>query len=478
MAQPPKYQRKKDFALDEPSAVEVGAINSEFDAVAITVEGLRKNLALIQTDEGGLQNSIVDYDSLAPDVISIFEGVVTDAQSKASESAILAEHYAQEAKQSENAVAVNADKVARLTDAVSINADLVRTNTAKTVDAMGQAQNYKDLAQAAAVGAANSQQSALNSMQASASSATSAETSANKAKASEQQAKASEDNALHSATDAANSAALAQGYASDARTIVPIQDEVVTVAHNIEPVKTTAENIDAINATHIHLDAIGVVASDYVTSIELPNSHDFGVFGTDSIPQAVPKGGSISTVSDNIEDVKTVASNIDDVQNAAQIVVDLQDSITRVETAASTVEANQQGALNAANTAVQSRDSAQASATSANTSMVNAQNSENMAKAWATSSTKPDGVLESSKTYAEQAKVSETNAQNASESAQSANTSAQQAKQEAERLVARANSAVIYDPQTLTETQKAQVRTNIGLGALATQGVDFGNWSN
>ena len=478
MAQPPKYQRKKDFALDEPSAVEVGAINSEFDAVAITVEGLRKNLALIQTDEGGLQNSIVDYDSLAPDVISIFEGVVTDAQSKASESAILAERYAQEAKQSENAVAVNTDKVARLTEAVNINADLVRTNTARTVDAMGHALNYKDLAQAAAVAASNSQQSSLNSMQAAAASAVSADTSANKAKASEQLAKTSEDNAFDSATNAANSAALAEGYASDARTVVAIQDEVVTVAHNIEPVKTTAGNIDAVNATYAHLGAIGVVASDYVTSIEVPNSHDFGVFGTDSIPQSVPKGGSISTVADNIEDVKTVASNMETVQNASQIVVSLEESITRVETAASTLDANQQGALDAATTAVQSRDSAQASATSANTSMVNAQNAENMAKAWATSSTKPDGVLESSKTYAEQAKVSETNAHNASESAQSANTSAQQAKQEAESLVSKARSAVLYDPQTLTETQKAQARTNIGLGALATQGVDFGTWSN
>lgn len=65
MAQPPRYQRTKDFGADYPDQTDNQAINNELDAVSQTTDGIRKNLALVQSDDGGLKHGIVTKDALA-----------------------------------------------------------------------------------------------------------------------------------------------------------------------------------------------------------------------------------------------------------------------------------------------------------------------------------------------------------------------------------------------------------------------------
>ncbi|WP_103035300.1 hypothetical protein [Castellaniella caeni] len=65
MAQPPRFQRVKDFGADYPDQTDNQAINNELDAVSQTTDGLRKNLAKIQRDDGELRDGIVTKNALA-----------------------------------------------------------------------------------------------------------------------------------------------------------------------------------------------------------------------------------------------------------------------------------------------------------------------------------------------------------------------------------------------------------------------------
>lgn len=129
MAQPQKYEREHDFTLDEQGDVDTVAINTELDSAALTIEGLRRNLALIQTDEGDLKPGIVHYGNLGADIVTNLESVVTDAQSAATEAAIRAETAAEVAQ--ENAANAKDDRetVERLHESTLQNAQLVNDRT-------------------------------------------------------------------------------------------------------------------------------------------------------------------------------------------------------------------------------------------------------------------------------------------------------------------------------------------------------------
>lgn len=65
MAQPKKYQRTKDFAVNTGSATDHPAINTEFDSVALTTDQIRANLAKIQSDDGSLRLVAADAKQFA-----------------------------------------------------------------------------------------------------------------------------------------------------------------------------------------------------------------------------------------------------------------------------------------------------------------------------------------------------------------------------------------------------------------------------
>lgn len=92
MAQPPAYNRQKDFSADYGDQTDNQAINNELDGVARSVNGIRENLAKIQRDDGGLVSGIVTEDSLDPALKDAlydqFSANVSDAVLQAQQAAV------------------------------------------------------------------------------------------------------------------------------------------------------------------------------------------------------------------------------------------------------------------------------------------------------------------------------------------------------------------------------------------------------
>ena len=64
MAQPQKYKRTKNFQENAGDSTDHGAINSELDAVAASLDGVVSNLSLIQKDDGTIATGSVGTDAL------------------------------------------------------------------------------------------------------------------------------------------------------------------------------------------------------------------------------------------------------------------------------------------------------------------------------------------------------------------------------------------------------------------------------
>lgn len=101
MAQPQAYNREVDFTERDGDDTNHAGINAEMDAAALSINQIRDNLALIQRDDGGLQNGVVTAESLAPSAFDAVKGelndVVNDAQDAAN-SATLAANTALDAR--------------------------------------------------------------------------------------------------------------------------------------------------------------------------------------------------------------------------------------------------------------------------------------------------------------------------------------------------------------------------------------------
>lgn len=69
MSQAPAYNRTKNFLENTPSLTDHGAINSELDKVAVSINALRANAALIQNDDGTIKNAIITLAMLAAEVV-------------------------------------------------------------------------------------------------------------------------------------------------------------------------------------------------------------------------------------------------------------------------------------------------------------------------------------------------------------------------------------------------------------------------
>ncbi len=64
MSQPIAYKRQKNFLENNPDRTDHGAINSELDYVATSINGIRHNLARIQDDDGSLTAHSVGLEQL------------------------------------------------------------------------------------------------------------------------------------------------------------------------------------------------------------------------------------------------------------------------------------------------------------------------------------------------------------------------------------------------------------------------------
>lgn len=194
MAQPPAYNRTKDFGADYPDQTDNQAINTELDAVASSINGIRTNLAKIQRDDGGLRDGIVTKDSLADslknDLYDEFSGNINDSVLAAQQAAVEATNAA---------VAASAD-------------------AATATSSRNDAQAAASTSQASAAAASGSQSAAATSASAAQASATAASASASDAADSESVATSSASSAASLASAAAGSATTAAGAAATATT--------------------------------------------------------------------------------------------------------------------------------------------------------------------------------------------------------------------------------------------------------------------
>ena len=231
MAQPPRYQRTKDFGADYPDQTDNQAINNELDAVAATTDGLRKNLAKIQRDDGGLRDGIVTKDALAQplkqELYDEFSQNVTaavqtaqQAAGDANTAAIAAEASATSAATSADAAAGSLATIAGAVDSTTASAAAASASAIAAAASETNAATSASQALASKNAAATSETNAGTAANAAALSATSASDSKDAAALSQAAAATSETNAATSETNAAASASSASNSADRAEAAV------------------------------------------------------------------------------------------------------------------------------------------------------------------------------------------------------------------------------------------------------------------
>ncbi|SSW64322.1 hypothetical protein AVE30378_01024 [Achromobacter veterisilvae] len=199
MAQPPAYNRTKDFSADYGDQTDNQAINNELDAVATSINAIRGNLAKIQRDDGGLRDGIVTKDALDPELkdelYAEFSGNINDSVLKAQQAAVEANNAAQVAVDASVTAASARDAAQTAQTSAQVSASAASISEAAAAGSEASAQTSATSAVAAAVGAWESATAAAGSVT---------------------EANSSAVGAAASASDAAGSASAAAGSASSA----------------------------------------------------------------------------------------------------------------------------------------------------------------------------------------------------------------------------------------------------------------------
>lgn len=227
------------------------------------------------------------------------------------------------------------------------------------------------------------------------------------------------DAAQRSAEEAKKSEGQTKAYAEAATILVPVKDEIKTVADNIGDVTAVGQSIQSVNnvasvktevvevaavAGDVSIvaqkaDAVAtvadgmphveIVAKDLVGEVIGDGDYDCGSTTDSPIPDVEIVDGNIHTVATNIADVNKVADAIDR--------GDLETAVNAVETTTENVRLSQ--------AAQKSAEAANASALEAR---AGADASNALAKKWATQTTAPvESELYGAKYYAEKAAQSE-----------------------------------------------------------------------
>ena len=146
MAQPPAYNREKNFADDFGNETDHSALNAELDRASNSINDVRANLAILQADDGKLRPAVVTSDSISMELrTTLVEGVVMDAQAmldrslaaadSSSASALAAKASEERAASSSARAADSAEKAAESAKTLSlaINADWTATEGAAKI---------------------------------------------------------------------------------------------------------------------------------------------------------------------------------------------------------------------------------------------------------------------------------------------------------------------------------------------------------
>mgnify|MGYP007046419889 CR=1 FL=1 len=134
MAQPPSYERQKNFADDFGNETDHSALNAELDRASNSINDIRTNLALIQADDGKIRASSITTDSLDQEVLDYVQekalagaNAVADAATAIANSASEKADQAVQTANASNEIAGNADSKAdsaiETANVASANAD-------------------------------------------------------------------------------------------------------------------------------------------------------------------------------------------------------------------------------------------------------------------------------------------------------------------------------------------------------------------
>ena len=136
MAQPPSYNREKNFADDFGNETDHSSLNAELDRASNSINDIRSNLAILQADDGKLRPAVVTADSISDELrVSLVEGVVMDAQSMLDRSLAAAD------ASSKSAAAAKASETVALECKVSAvqSATSAQQSAAEAAESAGKA---------------------------------------------------------------------------------------------------------------------------------------------------------------------------------------------------------------------------------------------------------------------------------------------------------------------------------------------------
>ena len=165
MAQPPAYNREKNFTLNSGRETDHSALNAELDRASNSINDIRANLAILQADDGKLRPFVVTSDSLSAELTEyVIERATSGAAGYAriatasAESALSSQEAAQAAKEAAKQSAQDAlssEEAAKASEdaaaASRTEAALSETNAASSrQEAALAAQSARDSADAAA----------------------------------------------------------------------------------------------------------------------------------------------------------------------------------------------------------------------------------------------------------------------------------------------------------------------------------------
>lgn len=97
MAQPPAYNRSKDFTENFGTETDHTALNAELDTVANSINDIRANLAILQADDGMLRPAVVTTDSITDTLREDLISGATEAVQSVLDQALLAVQNAENA---------------------------------------------------------------------------------------------------------------------------------------------------------------------------------------------------------------------------------------------------------------------------------------------------------------------------------------------------------------------------------------------
>ena len=92
MAQPPAYNREKNFTLNSGRETDHAALNAELDRASNSINDIRTNLAILQADDGKIRASSITTDSLSQDVLDyVQDSALAGANAVADAATAIAE---------------------------------------------------------------------------------------------------------------------------------------------------------------------------------------------------------------------------------------------------------------------------------------------------------------------------------------------------------------------------------------------------